>query len=211
MAREELDPLERLEVRAARVHELDRPVDLARERLVAGMGRVLREALVPRVHEPQVGEAALSEGPDEVQRRRGGVVGTEHACGVVRAGLRRECVAVDDVAAVGGQRHAVAGLRVRRARLGELARHAAHLDDRELGAIRQHDGHLEDRLHARADAVRGRGLEGLGAVAPLQEERLPLGGGGEAIPEDVHLAGKDERRKARELRDGGTEDVLIRP
>ena len=47
VARVELDALERLEVGAARGHELDGAVDLAGQRLVAGVGRVLGEALVP--------------------------------------------------------------------------------------------------------------------------------------------------------------------
>ena len=71
-----------------------------------------------------------------------------------------------------GQRDAAAGLGVAGAGLGELARHAAHLDDGHRGAVGEHDGHLQDGLHAVADLVGGRAGEGLGAVAALQQERL---------------------------------------
>ena len=151
---EELGALERLEVRAAGGHELHGAVDLAGQLLVGGVRRVGREALVPRVHLAQVGEAALREGADQVQRGRGGVVGLHHAARVVGAGFRGEVVAVDDVAAEGRQRHAVAGLVVGGARLGELAGHAAHLDDRHGGAVGQHDGHLQDGAHAGARSCR---------------------------------------------------------
>src|SRR5690606_10247521 len=43
VAREELDRLERVEVRAARGHEADRAVDLRRGALVARVGGVVRE------------------------------------------------------------------------------------------------------------------------------------------------------------------------
>ena len=207
----ELHPLERLEVGAAGGHELDGAVDVPGQGLVAGVGRVLGEALVPLVHQAQVREAALGEGADQVQRGGGGVVGLEHPAGVVGAGLRREVVAVDDVAAVGRQGDAVAGLVVGGAGLGELAGHAAHLDDGHRRAVGEHDGHLQDGLDAGADLVRRGGLEGLGAVAALEQERLALRGGGEPFAQDVHFAGENEGREDGEFLDGGLEDSRVRP
>ena len=128
-----------------------------------------------------------------------------------RAGLGREVVAVDDVAAVGRQRDAVAGLVVGGAGLGELARHAAHLDDGHGRAVGQDDGHLQDGLDAVADLVGRRGLEGLGAVAALEQERLALRGGGEPLAQDVHFAGEDERREDGKFLDRGLEDGRVRP
>ena len=84
----ELHALERLEVGAAGRHELDGAVDVPGQGLVAGVGRVLGEALVPLVHQAQVGEAALREGADQVQGRGGGVVRLEHPAGVVARGTR---------------------------------------------------------------------------------------------------------------------------
>ena len=79
MARVELRVLERLEVGAAGLHELDGAVDLAREALVPLIGGVLGEALVPAVHFAQIGEATLSERADEVQGRGGRVVALQQA------------------------------------------------------------------------------------------------------------------------------------
>ncbi|MBG9885452.1 hypothetical protein ABE10_02390, partial [Bacillus toyonensis] len=58
---EELHTAQLLEVRAGRLHELDRTVDLSRHPLIALVGRVLCEALVPRVHLAEIGEASLGE------------------------------------------------------------------------------------------------------------------------------------------------------
>ena len=54
----------------------ERPVDLAGDRLVAAaLGARRDELLVPDVHLGEVGEAALGEGAQQVERRRGVVVG----------------------------------------------------------------------------------------------------------------------------------------
>ena len=50
------------------------------------------------MHLAQVGEAALGEGPEQVQRRRRLVVGLEQAGGVGGAGGVGEADVVDDVA-----------------------------------------------------------------------------------------------------------------
>ncbi len=92
------------------------------QRLVARVGRVGDEAAVPLVHVPQVGEPALGERPDEVQRRRRRVVRLDQPARVGRARLGGEGEVVDRVPAVRRQGHAVADLVVAAARLGELAR-----------------------------------------------------------------------------------------
>ena len=127
------------------------------------------------------------------------------------AGFGGEVVAVDDVAAVGRKGHAVAGLVIGGAGLGELPGHAAHLDDGHRGAVGEHHGHLEDGLDPGADLVCRGCLEGLGAVAALEQERLALGCGGQALAEDVHFAGENQRRKHGEFLDGGVEHVLVLP
>ena len=126
---------------------------------------------------------------------------------VVRAGLLGELVGVDRVAAVRGQRDALAGLGVVAAGLGELPGHPAHLDHGQAAAVHEHDRHLEDGLHAAADGVGGRVGEGLGAVAALEQERLAPGGGGEPVAQVVALAGEHERRVGAQLRGRGGQGV----
>ena len=67
MRRIQVDVTKRLEVNARGTHELDRPVDVFCQRLVARVGRVRHETLIPAVHLAQVGVAALREGTDKVQ------------------------------------------------------------------------------------------------------------------------------------------------
>ena len=59
------------EVDPAGPHEAERALDLDSDLLVAlPLGRAGRERLVPHLHLGQVGEAALREGAEEIQRRR---------------------------------------------------------------------------------------------------------------------------------------------
>ena len=202
---------QRVEVGTAGGHELDGAVDVPGQRLVAGVGRVFGEALVPLVHQAQVREAALREGADEVQGGGGGVVGLQHPAGVVAAGLGREIVAVDDVAAVRREGHAVAGFVVGRAWLRELAGHAAHFDDRHGRTVGEDDGHLQDGLDPGTDFVRRCGFKRFRAVAALEQERLALGRRCEPFAQDVHFTGEDQRGKDGQFLDGGVKDVLVLP
>ena len=78
----------------------ERPLDLGGEHLVArALRRAGDEVLVPGVHLREVGEAALRERADEVERRGGEVVALEHPVGVGDARLERRRVVVDHVAA----------------------------------------------------------------------------------------------------------------
>lgn len=198
----ELDGLELLRVRAAGPHEVQRAVDLARELLVAlaGRGR-LHEVLVPGVHLAQVRVTAGGEGADQVERGRGRVVHPLQALGVRDAGLLVEGEAVDRVASVRRQRHAVTGLGALGARLGVLADDPADLHDRHGGGVREDGAHLEQGLQLVADVVGGHRVEGLGAVAALEQERLSLGDGRQPGAQLVALAREDERRIRLEVRD----------
>jgi hypothetical protein len=90
-----------------------------------------------------------------------------------------ELHAVDDVAAIGRQGHGPLHLGRRRARLGELAGHAADLHHRLAAGEGQHHRHLQDQAEGVADIVGGEFLEALGAVAALQQERLAFGNVGQ--------------------------------
>ena len=69
MGRIQVDVSKRLEVDARGTHELNRPVDVLRQRFVARVGRVRHETLIPAVNLTQVRITALREGADQVQRR----------------------------------------------------------------------------------------------------------------------------------------------
>ena len=185
VARPDVDLVElrrRREVDPAGGHELERALDLGGERLVAlALRRVRDEVLVPGVHLGEVGEAALRERADEIERRGRQVVALDHPgrVGHPRLGGRR--VVVDHVAAedrdLAGRRRLVS----RRARLHELAGDPPDLQHRQRRAVGEHGGHLEQDLQPLADRdgrVRGAGLgepgevvERLGAVARLEQER----------------------------------------
>ena len=184
---------------AAGLHEAERLVDAVREVGVARGERAARhEAEVPAVHLVQVGIAAGGEGAQQVQRRRRLHVGELHPRRVGHARLAGEVRAVDDVAAVGGQGRAVAGLGVGGARLGELPRHAAELHHRQAAAEGQHHRHLQQHAEGVADDVGGEVGEALGAVAALEDEGLALAGRGQRRLQPPRLAGEDQRRPGRE-------------
>ena len=115
-------------------------------------------------------------------------------CGSGSRAALVEIEAVDDVAAIGGQRDAVLRLGVRRARLGELAGQPAELDDRAGGAEGQHHRHLQQHLEAVADVVRVELGEAFGAVAALQQEGLAGGDVGQPVLQAARLAGENQRR-----------------
>ena len=79
-----------------------------------------------------------------------------------------------------GQLDAVDGLGGGRAGLGELAGDAPDLHDGHAGRVGEHDRHLQDDLELVADGVGREGVERLGAVAGLEQERLAVGDLGRA-------------------------------
>ena len=163
-------------VDAAGPHEVERSVDLRSEALVALARRAGgHELLVPRVDPGEVGEASLGEGPDEVQRRGGLVVGLDEAVRIGHAGGHIETRTVDVVTAERRQVDVADAFRRAGPRLGELPGDAADLDDRRAERVREHDGHLEDDAQLLPDVVGGELLERFGAVAGLEEERPPRG------------------------------------
>ena len=86
--------------------------------------------------------------------------------------LGGELAAIDIVAAIGRQRHAVLGLEIVGARLGELAGDAAHFHHRHAGGEGQHHRHLQQHAEGVADIVGMEFGEALGAVPALQQESL---------------------------------------
>ena len=120
-----------LGVDAAGPHEVQGAVDLGGQPLVAAALRAGGdELLVPRVDPGEVGEAALGERPDQVQRRRRLVVRLHEPLGVGHPGGGVERRAVDDVAAERRQVDVALALGGAGAGLGELAGDAADLHDR---------------------------------------------------------------------------------
>ncbi|MDF9865771.1 hypothetical protein M2437_004753 [Methylorubrum pseudosasae] len=158
----------------------------------------------------EVGVAAGGEGAQQVQRRRRLPVGLELAARIGDPGLLVEGQAVDDVAAVARQRHAVERLGRRRARLGELAGDAADLHHGRAAREGEHHRHLQEDAEEVADVVGRVLVEALGAVAALQEEGLARPDARQGRLQLARLTGKNERRKARELRLDGLESARVR-
>ena len=211
MADEELGALECFEVCATRRHEVNRSINLTGQLLVPGVGRVLREALVPAVNFAKVGKAALGERANEIERCCRRVVPVDHAVGVGSARLRREVIPVDNVASVSGKRHAIACFGVARTRLGELPCHTSHLDDGHLRGIRQNDSHLQNRLDAVANLVGGCSGKGLGTIAALKQKCVPSSRVGEPGAQCVNFTGKNQRGKSSEGCTGARHFVAILP
>ena len=168
------------------------------------------ESQVPLVHLLQIRVPALGEGAQQIERRRRLVVALHQAVGVRPARLGRELHAVDVVAAVTGQGHAVPGLGVGRAGLGELARHAPDLDHRAGGAEGQHHRHLQQNAEGVADIVGVEFGEALGAVAALEQKRLTVRRLGEPRLQAPRLAGEDQRRVAPQLLFHPVQRVAVR-
>ncbi len=184
---------------AHRAHEIHGLGDAVGQRLVAfALRAVGDEAHHPAMYVLEAGIAALREGAKKVERRRGLAVShlLTRRIGHTRGGV--EVGAVDDVATVGGQRHAVLGLVVGRARLGELAGDAADLHHRLGAGEGQNDRHLQEYAEEVADVVRAMFGKAFGAVAALEEERIARGNLGELLLQLARLTCKNERRKGRE-------------
>jgi hypothetical protein len=102
---------------------------------------------------------------------------------------------VDDVAAIGRERHTAPRFSVGGARLGILAGHAADTDDRPLQPVHQHQAHLQQDLQPLRDLVGLAVVERLGAVASLQQERAPLLCLGKPLAQRVDFPGHHDRRQ----------------
>ena len=180
-------------------HEVERLADLIGQRFVTcALGALGDEAQVPAVNRVEVGIAALGQRAQQVERRRGLAVGAEQTLRRRRPLLLVEGHAVDHVAAVGGERLAVHGLGIRRARLGELARKAPDLDDRQLGAVGQHHRHLQEDAKSVPHGVGMELREALRTVAALQQEGAALADPRQTLAQPARLAGEDQRGRSLE-------------
>ena len=86
----------------------------------------------------------------------------------------REGGAIDQVAAIAGQRHAVAGFGLGRARLGILAGKTPDADHPLVAAVNQDQAHLQQDLQLVGDRLGAAVVESLAAVAALQQESLAV-------------------------------------
>ena len=87
----EVDPVELVGVGADGLHERQRPLDLARQPLVALAHRGRADEVgVPVVHLAEVGVPTGDEGAHEVEGRSGGVVDVQQPLGAVLARLGGE-------------------------------------------------------------------------------------------------------------------------
>ena len=102
---------------------------------------------------------------------------------------------VDDVAAIARQRDAAARLGVGRARLGVLAGDAADADHRLAQRRGPAPGSSAAGSSAFGDRVRAAVVEALGAVAALQQERLPPCASASCCFSALDLPRRDERRQ----------------
>ena len=111
-------------------------------------------------------------------------------------------VVVDDVPPEHGKLDPADVFGLGRARLGELPGDPAHLDDWDPRAVGEYDRHLQDDLELVADRVGREVVEGLGAVARLEQKGLSGRDLGQSPGEPAGLAGEHERRLLGELGQG---------
>ena len=194
---------------AAGADEVERPVDLAGDRLVALAGRRgADEILVPVVQAGEVGETA---GEVRAQHVHGGGrvrIRPDHALRVGDPGRLLGVQRVDQVAAVGRQAQRIGR---RGPRLCILPGDARHLDHRHRGAVGQHDRHLQQRASIGQQVTLRIVGERLGAVTALQQEGSALAHLGELDPQLVDLVGRHDRGHVVEhLADRG-DLVHVRP
>ena len=162
-------------------------------------GELADELLRPDVDLAEIGEAALRERPQQVERGGGLVVAPEHPPGVGRPRLSGRLVAVHDVAAERRQNEVADGLGRLGAGLDELAGDPADLHHRQAGRVREHGRHLQDDLQLLPQVRRVPVVERLGAVAGLEQERPALDHVREPVEQASGLAGEDERRHPADL------------
>ncbi len=183
---------------AAGGHEIQRLAEPVGQLGIALAERAVGDEIeIPAMHAVQIGEAALGEGAQQVERRRRLVIGLHQALGIGHARGGRELDAVDVVAAIARQLDAADRLHGCRARLGELAGHPADLHHRHGGAEGQHHRHLQQHAEGVADVVGAELGEALGAIPALQQEAAALGHLAQRLHQPARLAGKDQRADIR--------------
>ena len=142
------------------------------------------------MHLVQIGITARGKSAQQVERAGGLEIAEFHSGRIGRAGVRGEVGAIDYVAAVAGQRHLALGFGVRRARLGELTGHPAHLYYWQRRPEGQNHRHLQQHAEGVADDVGGEVGEAFGTVTALQHESLAFGGKGQMRFQAACLSGE---------------------
>jgi hypothetical protein len=186
VAREELDRLSSVDVRSPSASMNASPSgECPAHRLVllAPLGRetrVLHERPVPVLGVVDVGEAAVEQRADEVERHRRVLVAADHQVRVGPAGVGVEVGAVDQVAEVAGQFHfdstSAPSTPFSVGLDRGLAYCPANRPTRVTGRLQpvdEHQAHLEQDLELVRDGLGPAVIERLGAVAPLQDEPPP--------------------------------------
>ena len=177
------------------MNRMARSISSAMLLVAATLGAAGDELLVPLVDAAEVGETALGEGA------AGGsgstpTGGRRAPSGPGRAGEppRSAAMSLTMWPRKTGSSSVVDHLGARRAGLGELAGDAAHLHDGHARGVGQHHGHLQDQLELVADGVGREGVERLGAVSRLEQERPALGDRREVVGQRPGLAREHQRR-----------------
>jgi len=152
---------------------------------------------VPVLGMLQVREAAIHQGPQMVQGGRGAVVGLQQAAGIRLPLVRGQ--PVDEVAPVDRDLLAVDLLGESAAGLGVLARDASQVDDAGASAVGDKHGHLQQHAQLVLDDRAATVPEGLGTIAPLQEEALACRGFRQQLLEGIHLLGHHQGRQLAQL------------
>ena len=160
--------------------------------------RMIHEAEIPVLRVMQVGETAVAQRADEIQRERGAFVAAQQQRRIRLARLGGELGTIDEIAAERRQRDAVARLGVGRSGFGVLAGHAADANDRLLESVQQHETHLQQDLELLRDLVRFALFERLGAVAAHEQELVATLRVGETLAQLLDFPRHHERRQLRE-------------
>ena len=194
-----------------RLEEVQGIGDRSHDRVVfVGHRRMAHPVQVPVFRMVQVGESAVDQRSDEVQRQCRALVAAQYEVRVRHPVVRRERAAVDEVAAETGQRLPVACLRVGRPRFGVLPGHASNADYRLFQPVQDYEAHLQQDLELRYDVLGRAFVESLGTVATLQDERFTALRPREFVLERVDFPRGHQRRQPAQLGDGALERSLVR-
>ncbi len=139
------------------------------------------------------------------------MVGLEEPLGVRDTIVGREGGVVHHVTEERRQLLAVNGFGRLGAGFGELSRDASDLHGGNTGGVGQHNGHLQDDPQLLADGDGIEAIEGLSAVACLEEEGLTLGHAGQLLLQGASFAGKDEGRHRGQILLHSLEFGRVRP
>ncbi len=181
-------------------HEIEAFLNPARQLLeLFRLRRAFQKFGDPAMDLGQVGKAALREGPQQVQRRRGLFIDAQQTLRVGNPLAGGKAHRVDHVAAIAWQLDTFDRLEGRGARLGKLSGDTPDLDDRHRCTKGQHHRHLQDDLEGVADVV-GRELgKAFRAIAALKKEGAAFGNLAKLALQALRLAGEHKRRHGGKL------------